>query len=185
MLYTRKGDGGTTQVFDSSCPVSKASAASEALGSLDELNSFLGLVKVKSEGIKITTKSGEWSYTEILHEAQKNLFIVQAECAGSAMSVPSEKVADIEKVVDAIEKELPPINTFFISGGTEVAALLDVARTLARRAERRVVALVESGERTVGPHTKSYLNRLSSLFYALTRLTNHLSGITESAPDYR
>lgn len=185
MLYTRKGDGGTTQVFNSACPISKSSPKSEALGSLDELNSFLGLVKVRATEEQVHTKAGQWAYTLVLHNVQKNLFIIQAECAGSDMSLALEKVEEIEEVIDAIEQELPPLKTFAVPGGTELSALLDVARTLARRAERRAVALAESGERTLGPHTKSYLNRLSSLLYALARLTNHSSGITESAPDYQ
>ena len=100
------------------------------------------------------------------------------------MSITEEKVKDIEMLVDNIEKELPPIKSFFISGGTELAALYDIARTIVRRAERRVVAVSDEGKTSVAEFTKAYLNRLSSLFYALARLTNHKFGITEEGPDY-
>jgi cob(I)alamin adenosyltransferase len=91
----------------------------------------------------------------------------------------------MESMIDAIEKELPPIKTFFISGGTELAVLFDISRTLARKAERRVVAGMEAGEFKIDVATLAFLNRLSSLFYALARLTNHKSGITERPPTYQ
>lgn len=184
MLYTRKGDDGTTKTFDmpSGVRMSKSSALAEALGTLDELNSFLGLVKVECE------KSGfsilGIPFERIVHEIQKNLFIVQAELAGADKKIGQDKVKEMEAIIDAAERELPPITTFFISGGTKRAALFDVARTLARRAERRVVGVHEEGERQVGEHTRAYLNRLSSLLYALARLSNHKSGIKEESPDY-
>ena len=174
MLYTRKGDSGTTKTFGCDQRISKSSIIAEALGSLDEINSFLGLCKVKSDD----------EQKKIIHNIQKNLFIVQAELAGSKMSITEEKVKDIEMLVDNIEKELPPIKSFFISGGTELAALYDIARTIVRRAERRVVAVSDEGKTSVAEFTKAYLNRLSSLFYALARLTNHKFGITEEGPDY-
>lgn len=177
MLYTGKGDGGTTQTFGC-CDqrISKSSAITEALGALDETNSFLGVVKVNTqEETLATTLSG----------VQQNLFIVQAEIAGANKHIAPEKVREIEDIINAIEAELPPIKTFFVPGGTELAALLDFARTLARRAERRVVHADEEGKITIGKDTLAYLNRLSSLLYALARQVNHKSGITEEPPAYR
>jgi len=75
--------------------------------------------------------------------------------------------------------------TFFISGGTELAALFDVARTIARRAERRAVEVSEEGRQKISENSLAYLNRLSSLLYALARLTNHKSAITEQIPYYQ
>ena len=80
---------------------------------------------------------------------------------------------------------MPPIKTFLVPGGTELSARLDIARAVARRAERRLVTLHESGERTVSESSRAYANRLSSLLYALTRLTNHRAGIVENPPQYR
>lgn len=182
MLYTRKGDGGTTKTFGCDQRISKSSAIAEALGSLDEVNSFLGLCKVRS---KESGFSGAGrTFEDIVHWLQSNLFIVQAELAGADKRIAEEKVREVERIVDEIEKELPPIKSFFISGGSELAALFDVARTQARRAERRVVAVTDEKSRDVSPHTLAFLNRLSSILYALARLSNHKSGITEQAPDY-
>jgi len=183
MLYTRKGDSGTTGTFGCNQRMSKNSAQAEALGALDEANSFLGLVKVCSMGKDFALC--EKKFPEIVYMIQQNLFIVQAELAGTSMTISEEKVKELELMTDTAEKEMPPIRTFFISGGTELAALFDVSRTLIRRAERRVVAVHEEGKVVVGGQTLAYLNRLSSLLYALARLSNHKCGITESAPQYK
>ena len=182
MLYTRKGDTGNTGTFRCDQRISKSSATAEALGALDEINSFLGLAKVKSgeQGLVYGTRS----FSDIIHEVQENLFTIQAEVAGAEKTTAEEKVRIVEAIVDGIEKELPPITSFLISGGTELTALLDTARTFARRAERRVIAVHEEGK-PLGPWTLAYLNRLSSLLYALARLTNKLCGITERAPSYK
>ena len=79
---------------------------------------------------------------------------------------------------------MPPIKSFFISGATELSATFDFARTLARRAERRVVEAMEEGEIIMSDGTLAYLNRLSSLLYALARFTNHKFGIKEESPNY-
>jgi len=183
MLYTRKGDSGTTKTFGCDQRISKSSAIAEALGSLDEVNSFLGLCKVhsKAKNYKLKAKS----LSDIVHQTQQNLFIVQAELAGAPKAISKEKVLEVESLVDAAEKELPPIKTFFISGGTELAALFDISRTMARRAERRVVRVSEEAVNKVSPDTLAYLNRLSSLLYALARFSNHLAGIKEEAPAYK
>ncbi|MFA6274254.1 MAG: cob(I)yrinic acid a,c-diamide adenosyltransferase [Candidatus Paceibacterota bacterium] len=184
MLYTRKGDDGTTKTFGCDQRISKSSAIAEALGSLDEINSFLGICKVKSAEKKLTLADGT-SFEKMIHEVQKNLFIIQAEIAGSKMSISEDKIKEIEIVIDYIEHELPPIKSFFISGGTELATFFDIARTIARRAERRVIGVSDEGKIKISDFTKSYLNRLSSFLYAMARLTNHKFGITEESPDYK
>lgn len=183
MLYTRKGDSGTTKTLSSDGRVSKNSKIAWALGTLDEINSFLGLCKVES--VKSAFLLGDRSFAQIVHEIQQTLFIIQAELAGSQMTVSEEKVKDVEYIIDTIEKILPPIKSFFISGGTELGALFDVARTISRRAERMVVAVVEEDKIKAGEFTVAYLNRLSSILYAMARLSNHLSGINEEAPNYK
>jgi cob(I)alamin adenosyltransferase len=122
---------------------------------------------------------------QAVHDIQKNLFIIQAELAGASMSIDEEKIKEIEIIIDSIEKELPPIKTFFISGGTELATLFDISRTISRRAERRVVEVKEENKVSVKESTLAYLNRLSSLLYAFARLVNHKAGITEKSPDYK
>lgn len=194
MLYTRKGDKGTTTSFGCNQKMSKSSAIAEALGALDEINSFLGLCKVHEKSV--SHKLLAVSFSEIINQVQKNLFIIQAEVAGTQKTIGEIKVKEIEKMINAIEKELSPIKTFFISGGTpyatieqlpgkELSVLFDIARTIARRAERRVVGASEEEKIKIGEYSLAYLNRLSSLLYALARLTNHKSGINEQTPDYK
>lgn len=194
MLYTRKGDNGTTGLFSAKgrpasgwgCDqrISKSSTIAEALGALDETNSFLGICKVKAKEKKLFI-SKNITADQIVHDIQKNLFIIQAELAGASMSIDEEKLKELENIVDSIEKELPKITTFFISGGTELAALFDIARTISRRAERRVIAVSDENKIEIKASTKAYLNRLSSVLYALARLANFRDGIIEESPDYK
>lgn len=191
MLYTRKGDKGTTKILHCDQQLSKSSAVAEALGAVDELNSLLGFVKVKSSGLEVGLPSG--SPTSLINQVQQNLFIIQAELAGApGKTITADKIEQMEKIIDGTEKELPPIKSFFVAGGTELGALFDYARTVARRAERRVVAcLAESavakraGRVKLGKSTMAYLNRLSSFLYALARLVNYRSGIKEEPPNYQ
>jgi len=185
MLYTRKGDDGTTKTFGCNQRVSKSSLVAEALGSLDETNSFLGVARAKTKDLDFQVTNEKLSYAGLILEVQQNLFIVQAEVAGSDLHITDEKIKRVEKIVDEIEKVLPPIKSFFLSGATELGATFDFARTLARRAERRVVAAREEGKITVSAETLQYLNRLSSLLYALARISSHMSGAEELKPDYK
>lgn len=212
-LFTGKGDNGTTKVFGCDQRISKSSSIAEALGSLDEINSFLGLCKVQASFLNYSL--GAEKIAEIVHDIQKNLFIIQAELAGADKTIEERKVKDLEDIINSIEKILPPIKSFFISGsspfleekqlgGAGLGAIFDIARTIARRAERRVVQVNEewlnktlfekdfpsqngeqNGVKGIGAHTLAYLNRLSSILYALARYSNHLAGIKEEAPDYR
>ena len=181
MLFTGKGDNGSTKTFGCDQRISKSSAVAEALGSLDETNSIVGLCKSKSKEFNLDGVS----FWQICHDVQRNLFIIQAEVAGADKHIADEKIKEVEAIINSVEKILPPIKSFFIPGATEVGAYFDLARTISRRAERRVVAAKEEGLIKVGDNTLAYLNRLSSLLYALARLTNHKSGITEQSPDYR
>lgn len=177
MLYTGKGDGGTTTAFGCNQQrISKSSELPEALGSLDELNAYLGFVKMRAADSK--------RISGILRETQETLFIIQAEVAGADKRVGKEVVSYVEKLVNDIEREIPKLKGFSIAGGTEFSALLDVARTLARRAERRVIAAKEARLCDLSDETMAYMNRLSSLLFALARLANHLSGIAEETPRY-
>jgi cob(I)alamin adenosyltransferase len=183
MLFTRKGDGGTTKTFGCDQRISKSSTIAEALGGLDEINSLLGLCKLKAREINLTYGQGVAIY-DVVNNIQQNLFTVQAELAGADKHLAEVKVKEVEEIINIIEAELPPIRTFFVSGGTECAATFDFARTVARRAERRVVAAVAEGNVKLGEFTLPFLNRLSSILYALARLSNAKSGITEEPPTY-
>lgn len=183
-LYTGKGDGGTTKTLNSKERFSKSSAVTEALGTVDELNSFLGLCKSKSGYTVVTIGDEKREFVRILEQVQKDLFIVQAELAGADKEIEKKKIIWMEEIVDGIEKQLPPITSFLVPGKSELGAYFDVARTIARRAERRVIAANDEGI-DVGKHTLAYMNRLSSLLYAQARFANYLAGGNEPIPDYK
>jgi cob(I)alamin adenosyltransferase len=196
MLYTGIGDKGQTKIFHCKQSLSKSSIVAEALGSLDETNSFLGIVKAKLAERNITLYSvGPERAADIIQEMQENLFIIQAEVAGAEKTVGEEKIREMEDLIAGIEKEIPPITSFSIPGACIESAELDFARTLARKTERRVVAVAEEshaaealrdkGFPKVSANTLAYLNRLSSLLFALARLSAHKSGIQESSPSYK
>ncbi len=188
MLYTKKGDAGVTSTFGCDQRISKSSAVAEALGTLDEVNSYLGLIRADMHGrSRFMVPAGSRSRTAetIVHDIQQTLFIVQAEVAGAPKKIGKVKVASLEKVIDCIEQALPPIHTFSLVGGTYFSALFDVARTLARKAERRVVAVHDEGLQKISINTLAYLNRLSSLLFALARYANYVNKVAEEAPTYR
>ncbi len=185
-FFTGKGDKGTTKLFDtpSGARVSKSSPIFECLGQLDELNALVGWCKVEAQDIRHRAL-GERSIATILHDVQDHLFTIQAEAAGAPKSIPPESVEELSALITAIEKALPEVKTFLVPGGTELSARLDIARAVSRCAERRLVSLHESGERSISESSRAYTNRLSSLFYALTRLENHRGGVFEQPPSYR
>ena len=123
---------------------------------------------------------------DILEAVQQNLFIVQAEVAGDKeKKITEKKIVDMEAFIDTIEKEIPPITSFTVVGGTELSALLDVARTITRRTERTLVSVCESGGREVCKEARAYMSRLSSLLFALARFVNFKKGVKEKVPYYR
>lgn len=183
MFYTGNGDDGNTSIFGC-CDqrLSKSSAIACALGDLDELNSFLGVCKVKLKENDVAI--GKDGCHKIIDDIQQNLFIIQAEIAGVDKKITEEKIKEVESLVAKIEEELPPIKSFFVSGEAELSSLFDFSRTIARRAERKVVEVKEEGIIKVNPNTLIYLNRLSSLLYAMARIVNYRLGIKEPSPRY-
>ena len=178
MLYTGKGDGGTTKVFGCDQQrISKSSELPEALGALDELNAFLGFAKMRA-------KKDSPRICAALRYVQEALFIVQAQTAGADKTLAPGAVGKMEELIGKIERQIPPVTGFSIAGGTELSALLDVARTLARTAERRLIAVGEAGVRDLPADTSAYMNRLSSLLFALARLANFEAGVAEEHPRY-
>ncbi len=156
-IYTKKGDKGKTSLFAGK-RVSKASKLINAIGAIDELNSFLGIIG----GLK---------------KIQGDLFTINAILAGKELKFPSSKTKNLEKQIDKIEKKLPVQKHFIYYGGTKKAALLFYARALCRRAERAVVAL--SKIRDLKSETLVYLNRLSDYLFILARNENRKKGIKE------
>lgn len=189
MLYTRKGDKGTTKLFD--CPqgtrLSKSAFVFEVLGLLDELNTSIGYARSLAEKSEATVamKEQKVSYADILLVFQQNLFCIQAEVGGSDLHAKKEHILFLEGVIYEIETLLPPINSFVVPGGEQLGAYLDVARTIARRAERGLVLLKDKKDREVNDLSLEYLNRLSSVLYAMARFANYQAGCIEKKPDYK
>lgn len=184
MLYTRKGDGGTTKTLHCDQRITKGSLLADALGTVDELNAWLGVCKAK-----LNDKGFMWddkNLAEIIDDVQQKLFIIQAELAGAqGKTIKDQDIVDMEFIIDSMEKSLPEIKTFFVPGATELSAVCDYARTVSRRAEREVIKAVDSGQVAVEDSTKGYLNRLSSLLYVFVRFINDKSNALESKPTYQ
>jgi len=177
-FYTGRGDEGWTTFFNRAQKISKSSPRIEALGALDELNSLLGLCKVKAESAKNVHRR----VVNILEDTQNDLFAIQAELAGFEKGFKKDRMEKIEEMIQNTGKKLPEIKSFVIPGGSELSALLDCARAVARRAERRVAAL--KNEEKIKPEILAYLNRVSSLLFVLARLANKNHDITEKEPGY-
>ncbi|MBS2019154.1 MAG: cob(I)yrinic acid a,c-diamide adenosyltransferase [Deltaproteobacteria bacterium] len=172
-IYTKTGDDGTTGLFGGA-RVKKNSLAVEAYGTVDELNATLGVARA--------TKLDPFSES-ILAQVQVDLFTLGAELAcvpgkEDDLGMPLLDTADgerLERAIDDAEKELAPLKTFVLPGGSPQAAALHLARTICRRAERRVLS-VEDGPRE---EVVIYLNRLSDLLFTLARLANVKAGVDD------
>jgi cob(I)alamin adenosyltransferase len=174
-IYTKSGDTGETSLFDNS-RVSKADARVDAYGEVDELNACLGAVRATPLDTDLSAA---------LEQIQRELFAVGARLADPAARIASRvtkaAVADadvlrLEQTIDALEQELQPLRRFILPGGSSQGALLHLARTVCRRAERRVVAL---GPGAVEPIVIVYLNRLSDLLFVMARAANHRARMPE------
>ena len=174
-IYTKTGDRGDTRLFNGT-KVRKHDDRVEAYGDVDELNSFIGAAAsfLKDSGL-----------ASMLAEVQKDLFSVGAQLADpgfrhqtrAKFQIPPERITALENAIDSFETELPPLRQFIIAGGGTGGALLHVARTVCRRAERRVVSLSEKVE--VSPVVIEYLNRLSDFLFVVARVVNHREGKEE------
>lgn len=188
MLYTRKGDNGTSKLFNctSGERIGKDAFVFEVLGSLDELNSSLGFAKALShkEPLYIHIENKKTSFEAILESFQNVLFSIQAEIGGSDIHPKEERVLVLENIIYEIELLIPPVKSFVVSGGSLIGSYLDVVRTVARRTERHVVILRNQKERIVSDTSVIFLNRLSSALYAMARLANYALGYTETGPKY-
>ena len=167
-IYTRTGDKGTTGLGDGS-RVEKDSLRVEAFGTVDELNSAVGLVLAAEIPQAIRT---------CLTRTQHELFDLGGElCMPGYELVPDSYVTGLEKELDAFNEDLPPLKDFILPGGSEAAARCHLARTIARRAERRVISL-SHGE-TVNEASIRYLNRLSDLLFVIARVLARHDGGSE------
>ncbi|MBE3577537.1 MAG: cob(I)yrinic acid a,c-diamide adenosyltransferase [Limnochordales bacterium] len=180
-IYTRTGDTGMTSLLDGS-RVPKDDPHVEACGALDELGSWLGLSRVAL--CELPEPSPSWQMQ--LLQIQGDLLTIGAALADPAGTIPAStarrvgpaEVARLEAWIDELEINLPPLHSFILLGGHEAAARLHVARSVCRRAERRVISL--RCTRPVDTWIISYLNRLSDYLFVLARSVNRLAGMSET-----
>jgi cob(I)alamin adenosyltransferase len=174
-IYTRTGDDGTTGVVGPE-RLLKSSPRVEAYGQVDELNAALGAARaLDGDG---------WLHAEV-DSAQRLLFHVGAELAtlsADALArlprVGDDDVTALERVIDRLEGELPPLKNFVLPQGSPLAAQLHVARAVCRRAERHVVALAQTEK--VEPRLIRFLNRLADLLFVMARWCNRRAGIADT-----
>ena len=170
-IYTKRGDRGETSLYDINSSqkirISKSSLKINAIGTIDELNSYLGVVASASNK----------DVVKLLADIQENLFIIGSILAGAKLRFPKSKTKKLEMEIDKLETVLPLLKNFILPGGSNLGANLHYSRTLVRRAERSVVALSEV--ETVRSEVLSYINRLSDFLFMLARMVNRDTGFIE------
>ncbi len=174
-IYTKTGDDGQTGLFGGP-RVSKDAPRIEAYGTVDELNSVLGLAR---------TAKLDPDADALVSRIQNELFALGAQLAtpdpaahGTQM-ITAAHVAALESAIDHYEAELEPLKNFILPGGTPAAAHLHLARAVCRRAERRLVTLCGEPDEAVAPELVIYLNRLSDLLFVLARAVNRAAGVPD------
>jgi len=178
-IYTKTGDRGDTGLFGGG-RVSKHHPRVEAYGDVDELNATIGLAR----SIEMMPR-----IDEVLVPIQRDLFAIGALLATpdrekmkqhlDKARIDEQRIAELERAIDDGDAELEPLRAFIIPGGTPKAAALHVARTVCRRAERRVVQLQGENDTEIPPLAVIYLNRLSDLLFTLARVANRRAGAGE------
>lgn len=177
MLYTKRGDNGTSGLFGTTQRFEKTNPVFNALGTVDELNTLLGVCRAHTQ-----TSATEIAMAPLVEEIQQHLFIVQAEVAGAPQCIRKKHITFLEHTIHTIEHSLKEPSGFVMPGTTLTSAYFDLARTVARRAER--VLLGAEHLRPLEQTTKVYMNRLSSLLYALARYTAQHEAEEEKKPTY-
>lgn len=174
-IYTRTGDAGTTALYGGE-RVAKDARRVEAYGTVDEANALLGVARSQLGGLG--------GFEVLLAELQRTLFDVGADLAtpesryrSNIAPITEGDVSGLEAEIDRLEADLPELRAFILPGGHPAAATLHHARTVVRRAERRVVELLHF--ETANPQVAVYLNRLSDLLFVLARAVNAAASVSD------
>jgi cob(I)alamin adenosyltransferase len=171
-IYTRTGDDGTT-ALGSGRRVAKYDLRVEAYGTLDETNAAIGLARLH-------TKDTDPALDAMLARTQNDLFDLGAELcfpdeskdAKGKLGITGSQVERLEREIDTLNRELRPLRSFVLPGGTPSSSFLHLARTISRRAERLMVALASRPNEPVGEAALRYINRLSDFLFVAARYTN-------------
>lgn len=176
-IYTKTGDKGETGLFGGE-RVSKNNLRLNAYGSIDELNSFLGLAVTEVTNAEIKS---------VLNDLQNKLFVLGSDLATpeteknkklKTTRLPDSYISETEETIDKYEVRLDELKNFILPGGSKGSALLHICRTISRRVEREVVALRNTEH--IGENIIIFLNRLSDLFFVLSRFENKYSNIPDT-----
>jgi len=178
-IYTKRGDSGKTDLFGISNRISKSSIRVSAYGEIDELNSFIGLIRsnINETAFKKNYKDIE----KALEKIQNDLFIIGADLAtpkidkkhnqlSKMRKIEIKDINKIEKLIDNCSKDLEPLKNFILPGGSILASLFHISRTICRRTERNIVELSEKED--INKNIIPYLNRLSDLLFIFARMSN-------------
>ncbi|WP_415898895.1 cob(I)yrinic acid a,c-diamide adenosyltransferase [Neptuniibacter sp. QD48_11] len=163
-IYTRSGDQGQTGLANGE-RVSKTDLRIEVIGTVDELNSAIGIV--------IAILPSDESITKLLRTIQHQLFDLGGELAiadPSYVVITPTEIEYLEEQLDLLNSEVPPLKEFILPGGTLSASYTHLARSICRRAERRIIALLQDESAQVNPNSGIYLNRLSDLLFVASRI---------------
>ena len=167
-IYTRTGDDGTTGLGDGR-RVNKDSLRVDAMGDVDELNSVIGLM---------ITEGVPYILQEQLTQIQHDLFNLGGEiCIPGYVILQTERIEDLEEAIDTLNDDLEPLKEFILPGGTKAAAYCHLARTVCRRAERKLIELHRTEK--VTEISLQYLNRLSDLLFVMCRMINKEAGVAD------
>jgi cob(I)alamin adenosyltransferase len=167
-IYTRTGDDGTTGLGDGS-RINKDSLRVEAMGDVDELNSVIGIMM--TENVPVTL-------VDLLTQIQHDLFNVGGEiCIPGYVILQQSRIVELEQAIDNLNEQLTPLKEFILPGGTRTAAYCHLARTVCRRAERKLVELHRN--ENVTDISLQYLNRLSDLLFVMCRIINQEAGVQD------
>ncbi len=169
-IYTKKGDQGDTSLFGGK-RILKNHPRVSAYGSIDELNSLLGVVLAKLNDKRVEA---------FINQIQKDLFLISSYLAGAKISFNNlaKRVKEMEQVIDFLSQKLPLLSNFILPEGKEAAVFLYFTRAVARRAERELVTL--SRKEAVNKEVLKYFNRLSDLLFIIARYINHKAGVIET-----
>lgn len=176
-IYTKTGDDGTTSLFDGT-RVPKNDLRIDAYGDVDELNSCLGVLRAKTGSFQ--------DVQGLITTIQADLFALGAKLANPTQrkqkqkaNFSADKITYLEQAIDKCESEIDPITEFMLPGGSEASAFCDLARTVCRRAERKMITL--NHQESVDPSLLIYMNRLSDLLFMMARTLNKRSGVKDLA----
>lgn len=171
-IYTKTGDNGSTSLIGGN-RVPKHHLRIECYGTLDELNSYIGLISSQKSSI---------DYRDTLQQIQSTLFIIGSHLAADNTKfklpkIPSNCVSLLEQSIDILENNLPELNHFILPGGSQTSSFCHLARCVCRRAERHIVLLSENA--TIDSLVLAYVNRLSDYFFTLSRAIAIKDGVEE------